>query len=108
MHSSSSSSSSLSSLSSLIQYAFFAAIVYILAGAPLSSLISDASSASTQRDGNIGQEKLENLVIPEKNLTCVNHAYKGVYVLGREPLVVYIEGFLSDEEASHVVDTRFV
>ncbi|KAG9196280.1 prolyl 4-hydroxylase [Alternaria panax] len=52
--------------------------------------------------------KLENLVIPEKNLTCAAHAYKGVYVLSREPLVLYIEGFVSEEEGKEVVALRYV
>ena len=52
-------------------------------------------------------KKLENLVIPEEDLQCREHTYKGVYVLSREPLVVYIEGFLNDEEARHIVDQRY-
>jgi prolyl 4-hydroxylase len=103
------SSSSSFSLSSFVQYAFFAVIAYVLAGAPLSHFISDASSSgANQRDGNINQGKLENLVFPEKDLNCGEHAYKGVYILKREPLVVYIEGFLSTQEARHVVNIRFV
>lgn len=55
----------------------------------------------------ISKEKLDGLVIPDRNLTCAEHAFKGVYVLSREPLVVYIEGFLSEEECGHVVDVRY-
>jgi hypothetical protein len=101
--------SSSFSFSSFIQYAFFAVIAYVLAGAPLSQFISNASSSGpSQRDGNISKGKLENLVFPEKDLHCGEHAYKGVYILNREPLVVYIEGFLSTQEARHVVNIRFV
>jgi prolyl 4-hydroxylase len=52
--------------------------------------------------------KLDSLVLPEKNLTCGEHAYKGVYVLSRDPLVVYIEGFLSEGEGKEVVRLRYV
>lgn len=42
-------------------------------------------------------------MFPEPNLTCAEHSFKGVYVLSREPLVVYIEGFLSAQETESVV-----
>jgi prolyl 4-hydroxylase len=103
------SSSSSLSFSSLLQYAFVAAIVYILAGAPLSNLISDVySGGASEVEGPAILGTLEDLAIPEANLSCSEHAFKGVYVLNREPLVVYIEGFLSDAEADHVVDVRYV
>jgi prolyl 4-hydroxylase len=103
------SSSSLS-ISSLVQYAFLAAIVYVLAGAPLSSLLSDSYSggggASATQSSAASFKKLETLVFPDADLKCAEHMYKGVYVLNREPLVVYIEGFLGKEEAEHVVGVR--
>lgn len=111
MHSTSSSSSGSVSVSSLVQYVFFAAIVYVLAGAPLSTIFGESSASkgiSANSNAGANLKKLENLVVPEADLECGDHAYKGVYVLSREPLVVYIEGFLSDEEAKHVVDTRYV
>lgn len=116
MHSSSSASSSSSkiSISSLFQYTVLAALAYVLAGAPLSSLFSSPSStlknSNTARAGvgqsnNNGQE-LENLVIPEKGLECGGHRFKGVYVMSREPLVVYIEGFLGEGEGDEIVKLR--
>jgi prolyl 4-hydroxylase len=99
------------SVSSFIQYTFLAVLAYILAGAPLLSILrpnSDPSSSSKTRDGSVDVGKLDNLVIPEKNLTCREHAYKGVYVLSREPLVVYIEGFLGEGEGEEVVKLRYV
>ncbi|KAF1845836.1 uncharacterized protein K460DRAFT_366687 [Cucurbitaria berberidis CBS 394.84] len=98
---------------SLVQYAFLGVILYILAGAPLLSLVdlsgssysysTSASGGSNAGGGGIVGEKLDTLVIPEANLTCQAHSYKGVYVLSREPLVVYIEGFVSAEECERVV-----
>lgn len=52
--------------------------------------------------------KLESLVIPERNLTCTEHRHKGVYVLSRDPLVVYIEGFLGEGEGKEIVELRYV
>jgi prolyl 4-hydroxylase len=97
------------SFSSLVQYAFFAVVIYVLAGAPLSSIISDSSSGSSGIDisaQSVTQEKIDSLVVPDADLKCGEHAYKGVHILSREPLVVYIEGFLSAEEAKRVVDVR--
>lgn len=109
-----SSSSTLSfSLSSLLQYAFLGVVAYILVGAPLVSLFnfsgSEYSYSTSTSDGSAGGsvgDKLDSLIIPEANLDCEEHGYKGVYVLSREPLVVYIEGFLSEEECEGVVRLR--
>lgn len=57
---------------------------------------------------SVAREKIESLVLPERDLVCGEHKYKGVHILSREPLVVYIEGFLGDEEARHVVGIRYV
>lgn len=115
MHSSSPRSSTPSSnlsFASIFQYAVFAVVVYVLAGAPLTNMLGGggAASYSTTRRTSSGQsgqsashEKLESLVIPEDDLVCADHAYRGVHILSREPLVVYIEGFVSDEESDHVV-----
>jgi prolyl 4-hydroxylase len=99
-----------SSASSFIQYTIFAVIVYFLAGAPLSSLMveSNAGGGTSVGSVSVGQEKLDSLVVPEKGLRCGEHKYRGVHILSREPLVVYIEGFLGDEEARHVVEVRYV
>ncbi|XP_014561583.1 hypothetical protein COCVIDRAFT_86384 [Bipolaris victoriae FI3] len=100
------------SLSSIAQYVFLAGLAYVLAGAPLSSLINSSSSNSESynvngkaREGKVVDVRtLESLVIPETNLSCAEHRYKGVYVLSRDPLVIYIEGFLGEGEGKEVVD----
>lgn len=118
----SSTASSTLSISTLFQYSVFGIVLYLLAGAPLNSVLgfgtspSDASysssnygSAKTGDAQVIGQEKINSLVVPEKNLQCGGEkGFKGVHVLSREPLVVYIEGFLSEEESEHLVKLRSV
>ncbi len=113
MHSSPSSSSSSSfSLATLAQYAFLALLAYVFAGAPLYEMLfagSGEASYSYSRDASassMSPQKLESLVIPDANLTCEAHAFRGVHILNREPLVVYIEGFLGAEEADEVVRLR--
>lgn len=108
---------SQTSVSAIIQYAFLAVLAYFLAGAPFSSFIDFGSSGSDNgydvnenpREGKVVDVKtLESLVIPEKNLSCAEHRYKGIHILSREPLVVYIEGFLGEGEGQEIVDLRYV
>jgi prolyl 4-hydroxylase len=123
MHSSSSASSRSSSSSSsgssfsaftLVQYAFFGLVAYVLAGAPLRNILFSTDrgeSYSFARDagaGSMSPQRLDSLVIPDASLTCDAHAFKSVHVLSREPLVVYIEGFLGEKEADEVVELRYV
>lgn len=97
-------SSSLS-LGSLVQYAVFAVIAYVLAGAPLLSIISSpSSSAGNER---YSADKIEGLMVPDPSLVCEEHGYK-VHIFNREPLVIYIEGFLKEDEAQHIVKIRWV
>jgi prolyl 4-hydroxylase len=93
------------SLSSIIQYTVFGIFAYILAGAPLLSIFSSNSHPGVKTQ--LSAEQAETLVFPEQGLECPEHKY-AVNILSREPLVVYIEGFLSDEEAKHVVRMRWV
>lgn len=97
------------SIGSTIQCIVLSIVGYMLAGAPLLSMLTgDANLSASQAPPEIHPDKLSTLVIPEANLSCESHAYKGVHVLSREPLVVYIEGFLDNDEASHIVDIRYV
>lgn len=96
-----------SSLSTFVQYAVLAILGYILAGAPLSTIFSDdsgssRSSASSASRQLFSGDKVEQLVVPDPGLECEEHGYR-IHVFSREPLVVYIEGFVSEREAGHVV-----
>lgn len=94
-----------------IQFTFLVGLVYLLAGAPLPGyLVSDSNTTpqSASPVSSIKLSQLEHLIRPEPNLTCVDHHHKGVFVLSREPLVVYIEGFLRDWEARELVHLRSV
>ena len=97
----------------VLQYVVFLGLAYILAGAPLLSIftgstgVSEKSRASYGRPPPLSHDRAAALVIPERNLTCGEHAFRGVHVLSREPLVVYVEGFLGEDEVQHVVDIRY-
>lgn len=93
-------------LTSLIQYTVLSLLGYILAGAPFSSFLFGSSSSSSSSSRNKSQaftgDKSDSLIIPEHNLTCPHHGYQ-IHIFSRDPLIVYIESFLSGREAEHVV-----
>lgn len=119
MHSSSSSSSPSSSSSrssfsvfTLFQYAFLTLAAYVLAGAPLQEMLfgGQTGTQGSSREGSVSSmspQKLENVIIPDANLSCAEHAFSSVHILNREPLVAYIEGFLGAMEANEVVELRY-
>jgi prolyl 4-hydroxylase len=100
-------------LASILQYAVLGMIGYVLAGAPLLSLLTNSTYESRKARASFGQpsalshDKAAGLIIPERNLSCAEHTYKGLHVLSREPLVVYVEGFLRGHEVEHVVNVRY-
>jgi prolyl 4-hydroxylase len=98
------------SLLSLLQYALLALVAYVLAGAPLLTLLSGGGTSGRRDAVNSGNASLvlEMLAIPQPGLRCEEHKFTGVHVLRTEPLVVYIEGFLSEEEAREIVNVRYV
>ncbi|KAL1591615.1 hypothetical protein SLS60_011865 [Paraconiothyrium brasiliense] len=97
-------------LASILQYVVFGILGYILAGAPLLSLFTGLTNEGGKTRANFGRppalshEKAAGLVVPEKNLNCTEHAYRGVHILSRDPLVVYVEGFLGEDEVKHVLN----
>lgn len=53
----------------------------------------------------------DSFISPEDDVPVECPSREGkyrVHILSREPLVMYIEGFLGDEEAEHLVDVRCV
>lgn len=109
-------SASLSS-SSVFQILVLSIVSYIFVGVPLLSYITSSDLSSRQDDFDyyvspqdeetvqISLKKFESLVIPDPNLTCYDHSYR-TYVYSRNPLVIYVEGFLSEKEIEHLVDVR--
>ncbi|KAF1971519.1 hypothetical protein BU23DRAFT_536731 [Bimuria novae-zelandiae CBS 107.79] len=99
------------SLGSVLQYVVLGVLAYVLAGAPLLSVLTGSPEGRAGRDSYgawvppaLSGDKAAALVVPERNLSCEAHALRGVHVLSREPLVVYVEGFLSEDEVREVVD----
>jgi prolyl 4-hydroxylase len=91
-------------MSSVIQYAFLGVLGYIFAGAPLFATFSGQREPNTSHHGDV-LKNVQSLVIPEKNLTCPHHKYV-INIFSNQPLIVYIQSFLSEEEADHLVRIR--
>lgn len=96
---------------SLVIYFFLGTPGLSYTSAPNSQLQSHSQSGSSQiRDEDVPLAKaaVESLLTPDRDLRCPAHAFKNVHIFSTAPLVVYIDGFLSDDEADHLVDMSFV
>lgn len=90
----------------LIEVAVIAAAIYIAIGAP-GLFTASTTSDQVQKDVPIARAKAETLVYPSKGLQCPRRDF-GIHILSSSPLVIYIDDFLSDSEADHLVDIRQV
>lgn len=86
-------------LSTLFEYALLAIPLYLFGISPLLRILFPENAS---RPLYQSFEKTDSLVMPNDAIVCPPHAYN-VRVMNREPLVVYIGGFLSDQEADHLV-----
>ncbi|KAF2427745.1 hypothetical protein EJ08DRAFT_735963 [Tothia fuscella] len=92
-----------SSMQTLFKYLLFGVPLYIFIGAPLLKIVAPSFYGSSDLANYQSFENTDALVFPDNNLVCAPHSYN-VRVLSREPLVVYIDGFLSRNEAQHLVN----
>ena len=88
----------------VLEVAVISVVIYVFLGTPgLPSQLRGTSS--TGRDVPIARAKVESLVYPDKDLKCLRHDFD-IHLFSASPLVIYIDGFLSDKEADHLVDIR--
>ena len=90
-----------------VEVATISIVIYIVVGAPGLSSLGLGTHGGVQQDVPVARARIESLVYPDKDLVCPDHKYD-VHVLASEPLVLYIDDFLSDEEADHLVDIRYM
>jgi len=93
-------------LSSILEYLLLGAAAYVFVLSPLLRTFVPTLVPVDQESHYQSFEKTDSLVIPDPDLVCEPHTYN-VRIMGRDPLVVYIEGFLSQEEAEHLVDVSY-
>ena len=80
-------------------------VIYIVVGAP-GLLVSLRGDSSIEKDVPVSEPKVESLVYPDKNLECDKHAFD-IHMFSSSPLVIYIDGFLGQQEADHLVHIRY-
>ena len=90
----------------VLEIIVIAAVIYVLVGTPgLQFSTSSNQSRSPQDDVSNARAKVENLVYPSKELNCARRNYE-ILVFSTSPLVLYIDGFLSEQEADHLIAER--
>lgn len=100
-------------LASILQCSVLAVLGYILTGAPLLPFLASPTNDDGRARAGIGpsspssHDKAAGLTVPDMDLGCTEHMYKGLHVLSRDPLIVYAEGFLREDEVQHVVNVRY-
>lgn len=91
----------------IIEVAIISIGLYVFLGAPGLRSARQTDTQSREQDVPVAQARAESLVYPDvKNLQCSQHDYH-VHIFSTDPLVVYIDGFLSDREAKHLVEIRY-
>ena len=90
----------------IVEVAVIGVVIYIFLGTP--GLHSSSTSETPAHDDiPVGRAKVESLVYPDKDLRCLKHEFD-VHIFSTSPLVVYLDGFLSEAEADHLVDIRYL
>lgn len=89
----------------IVEVAIISTVIYIFIGTP-GLPDSLRGKSSNEEPVSIGRAKPESLVYPNSDLTCPRHDFDA-HVFSTEPLIIYLDGFLSDREAGHLVDIRY-
>ena len=89
----------------ILEVAVISIVIYVFLGTP--GLKTPAQhEPSVEEDVPVARAKAETLVYPDMmNLKCAKHELD-MHVFSTDPLVIYIDGFLSDSEAQHLVAIR--
>ena len=90
----------------VVEVAVISVVIYVLAGAPGRPASLKGTSTDHERVP-VAIAKTENLVCPAEDLQCSKDAYD-THIFSRSPLVIYVDGFLSEAEADHFVDIRYI
>jgi prolyl 4-hydroxylase len=89
-------------LRTIVEYLLLCIPLYIFIGSPLLKVLAPSSFGSNRGGDYQSFENTDALVFPDADLVCAPHTYN-VRVLSREPLVMYIDGFLSEKETDHMI-----
>jgi prolyl 4-hydroxylase len=82
----------------ILEFTFIASVIYFFFGAPGLDRAKDTVAPKLLL-------RPDALVYPNEDLDCAEHKYD-VHIFSAKPLIIYIDGFLSDEEADSLVELR--
>ena len=89
----------------ILELTVIGSVVYFFLGAPGLSDLLAAGSKDVVAAPNTKLLKPNSLVYPDLNLECAQHNYE-VHLFSAKPLVIYIDGFLTGEEADALIELR--
>ena len=89
----------------ITEVAVISIVIYVIIGAPGLPASFNSSSADRE-DVPVARAKVETLVYPNKDLKCPRHDFD-IHVFSTSPLIIYIDGFLRESEAQHLIDIRY-
>jgi len=90
-----------------IMLGYFLALLplYVFVYLPLSNSIYGKPKEPSNED--VQQVLNSSFVADDIPLSCPSHTYN-TYILSHEPLMIYIENFLSPEESEHLLKIRYI
>jgi hypothetical protein len=77
--------------------------LYILVWLPISQILFGPSETSSDRQTVVLNS---SFVASNEPLSCPPHSYN-TFILSQEPLIIYIENFLSTDESAHLIKIRY-
>ncbi|KAK3726053.1 hypothetical protein LTR37_000201 [Vermiconidia calcicola] len=86
----------------ILEVAVISTVIYVLLGTP-GLPASFTGKSSSNKEIPISRAKTESLVYPSKDLSCPDHDVD-IHIFSTSPLIIYIDGFVSESEAEHLVE----
>jgi prolyl 4-hydroxylase len=88
----------------MIGYIFALLPLYVLVYLPISSMLSGSPQKSRKQQALTFNE---TFIATDEPLSCPSHNYN-THILSHEPLIIYIENFLSESESRHLLEIRYL
>lgn len=88
----------------VLEVTFIVSVIYVFLGAPGLNNVLTSGKKDVIPAPKI-HLRPDSLVYPDLDLDCSKHKYD-VHIFSASPLIIYIDGFLSGEEADALVELR--
>jgi prolyl 4-hydroxylase len=88
----------------MLGYALLLIPLYLFVYLPASSMLHGAALTPSDRDISKSSFNFSSIASDEL-LSCPHHRYT-THILSQDPLIIYIEGFLSADESAHLLKIR--